>query len=211
MTGKNRDGSLKMAFRRDYFSECYLERTFVCQPNERGEFCAPCVGYFTANQPKFILDGKNPTFIGKILRTGILYSVFCEGARGELRIGRGLGGWDPLMFDEAFGSVCENSEGASFSSTESALPETSAQVEGQILEIRAERDGIFYFRDWRGIEYVKEGIELSGNELLGQIEVMKLYFEVRNSADGRGVLKRWCVSNGTPVHKGDVLATVVRA
>lgn len=74
------------------------------------------------------------------------------------------------------------------------------------LTIKAPLPGTFFRRASPDADvYVSEGSEVAAGDIVGLIEVMKTYYEVR--AEMRGVIAQFLVEDGDPVEVGqDVVA-----
>lgn len=76
--------------------------------------------------------------------------------------------------------------------------------------ITAPLPGTFYRRPSPDVDpYVSEGSTLEPGDVVGLIEVMKTFLEVR--ADTAGVIDRFLVEDGSPVEAGEGIAALTSA
>ncbi len=76
--------------------------------------------------------------------------------------------------------------------------------------IKAPLPGTFYRRSNPDAEaYVSEGDSVQAGDVVGLIEVMKTYYEVRSEQPG--VVERFLVDNGDPVEAGQEVVALADA
>lgn len=76
--------------------------------------------------------------------------------------------------------------------------------------IAAPLPGTFYRRPGPDVEpYVSEGSTVAPGDVVGMIEVMKTFLEVR--AESAGVVDRFLVEDGSPVEAGQGIAALLPA